>query len=180
MIGFELQALRQRQLVYGFEIAYATPWIESTQLPIERGVARAREPAVIAKRPIDAQQAATLENFTDAAKEMADARPVHDVQRICAEDCVDAINWPGALHDIELERHANICGCLPRESCTESRQVFGAVGWLPDEMREVAREVHGMLTGPAADLQHAPTICECALEDPQDRILVALASDRNG
>jgi hypothetical protein len=40
---------------------------------------------------------------------------------------------------------------------------------------QVAREMHGMLTGPAADLEHLGAIGKPGAQHREDRFLVALA-----
>lgn len=102
------------------------------------------------------------------------------MQRIGAEHRVRTVEGPVRLRDVEFQRGSKVVAALERDPGRESRQVLGTVRWLPDEVRQVAREVHGVLTGAAADLEDLTGVCECSAQHVEDRMLVALAGFGEG
>ena len=60
----------------------------------------------------------------------------------------------------------------------DAGQVLGDIARLPDEVRQLGREVGRVLPGARADLEHALSVAKHALQDREDRRAVALACFR--
>src|SRR5690606_3668089 len=54
------------------------------------------------------------------------------------------------------------------------------VAGVPGELRQRGGEVHGVLAGAAADLEHRVAVAEPALEHGEDRFAIAFAGGREG
>ena len=57
----------------------------------------------------------------------------------------------------------------------QARQILALVARLPTQVRQVSREVHGMLARAAADLEHSRTLRKRFQQDREDRTLVTFA-----
>ena len=100
-------------------------------------------------------------------------------QAVGGEDRVEPVLGPRPV-DIEFDRGRRVrqrCLVPPRRN---ARQVVRTVAALPCQPRHRGGEMHRVLAGAAADLQHAARGAQVALQHFQDRPLVALARRREG
>src|SRR4029453_12206627 len=58
--------------------------------------------------------------------------------------------------------------------------MLGDVARLPDEVRQLGREIRGVLTRAGADLQHLPSVLEDPFQDREDGRAISLARFREG
>jgi hypothetical protein len=82
------------------------------------------------------------------------------------------------LGDIQNCGRSYIGASLGLNALDQIRKEVQALGGVPRQMFEMRREVHRMLTGPAADLQNLPGFREAVPEYLQNGALIPLASVR--
>ncbi len=63
---------------------------------------------------------------------------------------------------------------LAREPFPQTCQVGAGVAGLPEKVRQMRREVHGVLAGAAADFEDLATAPQRVSQDREDRAFVAL------
>ena len=104
-----------------------------------------------------------------------DAWPMHDVQGVRGEDAVDLADVPGRLRDVDHDRRAQVRRALVEDALAQGRHRLGDLGRLPHDAGHRGREVHRVLAGTAADLEHMRAVGELPAQDLEDRALVAVA-----
>ncbi len=178
MIGRKLQALGPRQRIDRLEVADPARRVAPPEVRIELGVARGRVIPVEPERPVNGELTTRREDPTDAAEECLYLVPGHDVQRVRAVYRVGRADRPGRQVYVKLDRRPQIRCALESRTLAEPVKPFATLRRLPSKVREMSREIHRVLTGARAHLEHKTPRRENVLQDREDRPLVALAGVR--
>lgn len=119
------------------------------------------------KGAVDGEDAARGQQRGDALEHAFDLRPGHDVAGIRGERGVDIELREGPT-DVEGDRRRI------GDPLADIRQVVRDVARLPDELRQIRREVRGVLAGAGADLENFRPVGEDALQNRKDRLAIPL------
>ena len=122
---------------------------------VEGTIRIAGELTVAIERTVQAEHALRAQRRADACEHRLHFRPAHDVRRVRAEDIVHVADGPGRIEHVQCD--AARAGSPGRAPPTHSRMPgrFSSRSVAqPGPGAADAREMHRVLTGSGADLEH--------------------------
>jgi hypothetical protein len=122
-------------------------------------IARTGEPTAVVEGSVDSEHGVIGQHLGKRDEESSDLLPAHDVQRVGRECGVERSGRPRTA-DVERERLRQIGEPRFFEPEADSRQIRLEIGGLPQKLRQRGGEVHRVLPGAAADLEHTAPIGE--------------------
>ena len=114
------------------------------------------------------------EHATGAAHESFCRRPRRDVQHVDADDRVGGSHRPVCPGDVEFDRVQDVVGVSVSHPRADARERFGgSIRRLPQRVGKPWGEVHGVLAGPAGDLEDPAGGWQHSFEYRQDVVTIA-------